>query len=79
MPLENILVFDFEATCTENQNKDLKIMVLPPSLLAQEIIEFPLIILSMKDNSVINIFHHYIKPIVHPKLTEFCTGLTGIE
>lgn len=44
----------------------------------QEIIEFPVHVLNSNDSSTKARFHHYVKPIHHPKLTEFCSNLTGI-
>ncbi|XP_011500833.1 PREDICTED: ERI1 exoribonuclease 3 [Ceratosolen solmsi marchali] len=64
---ENLLVLDFEATCVEDK-------ILSP----QEIIEFPCIVLSTKTWKVTNAFHKYVKPQVHPKISYFCTDLTGI-
>ncbi len=45
----------------------------------QEIIEFPVIIFNTKTLEIESIFHHYIKPEVHPNLTEFCKELTKIS
>ncbi|XP_066588068.1 26S proteasome non-ATPase regulatory subunit 6-like [Prorops nasuta] len=62
-----LLVMDFEATCQE-------VGLLKP----QEIIEFPCLALSTSDWEVKSLFHHYVKPRIHPQLTSFCTELTGI-
>jgi len=45
---------------------------------AQEIIEFPIVIVDVKAKAVKAIFQTYVKPVIDPKLTEFCTQLTGI-
>jgi len=66
-PFKYLAVIDFEATCMENE------FINP-----QEIIEFPVHILNSSDSSTKARFHHYVKPIHHPQLTEFCTNLTGI-
>lgn len=66
--LEYLLVLDFEATCEE----DVK---LKP---CSEIIEFPVMVISLKEAKVIDKFHHYVTPSYNPKLTKFCTELTGI-
>jgi ERI1 exoribonuclease 3 len=65
--LEKILVVDFEATCDDKKKLE-----------PQEIIEFPCVIINIETQQVEKIFHHYIKPRFHPKLTNFCTELTGI-
>jgi len=64
------IVLDFEATCNENRNRGMK---------AQEIIEFPSVLINAKTLEVEDEFQVYVKPEVHPKLTDFCTKLTGIR
>ncbi|GAB1864589.1 Prion protein-interacting protein [Camponotus japonicus] len=64
---EYLLVMDFEATCDKQ-------VTLQP----QEIIELPCIALSTSDWKLKDTFHAYIRPRVYPKLTPFCTELTGI-
>lgn len=63
-----LLVLDFEATCNEGSK-----------LKPQEIIEFPCALINTKKSfDVVSIFHEYVRPVHHPKLTTFCTELTGI-
>nr|QBK85899.1 MAG: exonuclease [Marseillevirus LCMAC101] len=61
------VVLDFEATC-------LKEGVPRP----QEIIEFPSVIVDVQSRKIISKFQRYVKPIHCPKLSNFCTELTGI-
>jgi inhibitor of KinA sporulation pathway (predicted exonuclease) len=61
------VVLDFEATC-------LKEKVLRP----REIIELPSVIVDVESRKVISKFQRYVKPVRHPKLSDFCTELTGI-
>lgn len=61
-------MLDFEATCIKNQ----KIQPCP------EIIEFPVIMIDTKSLKKVGTFHHYIMPKYNPKLSDFCTELTGI-
>ncbi|MPC19030.1 3'-5' exoribonuclease 1 [Portunus trituberculatus] len=63
------LVIDFEATCDEHQN---------PATYRHEIIEFPAQLVSTKRGQIINHFHSFVRPVINPRLTEFCTNLTGI-
>ncbi|XP_048758195.1 ERI1 exoribonuclease 3-like [Ostrea edulis] len=63
-----LLILDFEATCDKKN---------PP--LPQEIIEFPVIKLNTRTLESEAVFHTYVEPDVHPKLTPFCTELTGIR
>eukprot|EP00299_Pterocystis_sp_00344_P010823 c4940_g1_i1.p1 GENE.c4940_g1_i1~~c4940_g1_i1.p1 ORF type:complete len:241 (+),score=38.25 c4940_g1_i1:109-723(+) len=62
-----LCVLDFEANCEENK-----------TISPQEIIEFPTLLLD-RSGTVVSEFHEYIRPVAHPKLTPFCTQLTGIE
>ncbi|KAL4438356.1 hypothetical protein ABPG74_009779 [Tetrahymena malaccensis] len=64
-----LLILDFEATCEKNVKLE-----------CQEIIEFPVVVLDVKNQQILDVFfHHYLKPSVNPQLTAFCTELTGIK
>lgn len=63
-----LAVIDFEATC-EEKNIGYR----------HEIIEFPIVLIDVEKMEVIDKFHSYVRPLVNPKLTDFCTGLTGIS
>ncbi|KAN0040620.1 hypothetical protein ACTA71_008958 [Dictyostelium dimigraforme] len=63
-----LIVLDFEATC----EKDVKF----PN---QEIIEFPSVIVNTETLETVSTFREYVKPIINPNLSKFCTELTGIE
>jgi len=65
------LVVDFEATCNEDQRGK-------GALKPQEIIEFPVALVNSATLEVESTFHVYVKPVVHPTLTHFCTQLTGV-
>jgi len=71
--LDLVLVLDFEATCDEH--KDAGGLAFSPA----EIIEFPVVVLDVKTLKEVARFHQYVRPVVHPRLTEFCTRLTGIQ
>ncbi|XP_056124277.1 3'-5' exoribonuclease 1 [Rhinichthys klamathensis goyatoka] len=64
-----ICVVDFEATCEENN---------PPDYL-HEIIEFPIVLIHTRTLEIVDSFQEYVKPVVNPKLSEFCVKLTGIS
>jgi inhibitor of KinA sporulation pathway (predicted exonuclease) len=36
------------------------------------------VVIDVKEKKVIGEFQTYVKPTIHPKLTPFCTELTGI-
>lgn len=65
--LDYVCILDFEATCDDK-----------PKFKPQEIIEFPVIVWSLKEKKQVAEFHEYVRPIHNPKLTSFCTELTGI-
>mmetsp|Transcript_73358 Transcript_73358/g.194652 ORF Transcript_73358/g.194652 Transcript_73358/m.194652 type:complete len:344 (+) Transcript_73358:80-1111(+) len=65
------LVVDFEATCNAEQRGE-------GALTPQEIIEFPVALLNSATLEVESVFHCFVKPVVHPRLTDFCTELTGV-
>lgn len=68
----HLLVVDFEATCGPGVSKG-----------GVEIIEVGAVLCSFEMDSLnvdtLPIFHSMIKPQVHPKITPFCTRLTGIR
>uniref|UniRef100_A0A8R1XNM5 SAP domain-containing protein n=1 Tax=Onchocerca volvulus TaxID=6282 RepID=A0A8R1XNM5_ONCVO len=60
-------VMDFECTCEAdlyNYN--------------HEIIEFPAILVDVRKKEIVDIFHSYVRPLVNPQLSEFCSAFTGI-
>ncbi|VVC37331.1 Ribonuclease H-like domain,Exonuclease, RNase T/DNA polymerase III [Cinara cedri] len=62
------VIIDIEATCTKDNPQDYKF----------EIIEFPAVLVDAKNQTIIDHFQAYVKPTINPKLSEFCTELTGI-
>ncbi|CAG5132858.1 unnamed protein product [Candidula unifasciata] len=67
MQFDYLVVIDFEATCDESD-----------ASFVQEIIEFPAVLVDVKNLAVHGIFHSFCKPRVNPLLTTFCTSLTDI-
>ena len=67
-PFDFIVVYDFECQC-EDKTKDLTF---------NEIIEFPIVVIDVKQRKIVAEFQTYVKPTIHPILTPFCTELTGI-
>jgi len=66
--LRYLLVLDFEATCGESD--------FPRNQM--EVIEFPTLAYDLQEKKEVGKFHEYVKPVIRPQLTEFCTNLTGI-
>ncbi|HEY8375040.1 MAG TPA: 3'-5' exonuclease, partial [Nannocystis sp.] len=65
---DRIVVLDFEATCEPGG---------APS--PQEVIEFPSVLVSLADRAVEDTFSTFVRPIHHPRLSEFCKDLTSIR
>ena len=62
------VVLDFEATCDEPRNPN-----------PQEVIEFPMVAIDPAVREATREFHRYVRPRFFPRLSTFCTRLTGIE
>ncbi|MCB1158670.1 MAG: exonuclease domain-containing protein [Leptospiraceae bacterium] len=62
------IILDFEATCQDG-----------PRISPQEIIEFPSVLVSLERREVIDEFQSFVRPIHHPRLTDFCKKLTSIQ
>ncbi|XP_034478686.1 ERI1 exoribonuclease 2-like isoform X2 [Drosophila innubila] len=70
-PYSYVIAVDFEATCWEKQA--------PPQWREAEIIEFPAVLVNLKTGKIEAEFHKYVMPIESPRLSTYCTELTGIE
>ncbi|KAI8912184.1 ribonuclease H-like domain-containing protein [Powellomyces hirtus] len=67
-PYDFYAVFDVEATCEGEGSFEYP----------NEIIEFPVILISGATHQPVAEFHAFVKPVVNPTLSPFCTALTGI-
>eukprot|EP01026_Neomeris_dumetosa_P051232 TRINITY_DN45052_c0_g1_i3.p1 TRINITY_DN45052_c0_g1~~TRINITY_DN45052_c0_g1_i3.p1 ORF type:complete len:251 (-),score=11.07 TRINITY_DN45052_c0_g1_i3:297-962(-) len=65
-----VIVFDLEATCWENKKIDRK--------QKNEIIEIGAVAVDSCSGEIESEFQSFVKPIINPKLTKFCTKLTSI-
>ncbi|CAF0915144.1 unnamed protein product [Adineta ricciae] len=63
-----LAVIDFEATCVAR----------PLDPYIQEIIEFPIVLIDVSQQSIIDTFHSYCRPVLQPILSDYCKQLTGI-
>ena len=66
---DRYLVVDFEATCEEKNSVDFP----------HEIIEFPGVLVNGRTGEQLSTFREYVRPTIQPKLSDFCTSLTGID
>ncbi|KAH7720474.1 exonuclease [Aphelenchoides avenae] len=62
------IVIDFECTC-EAEIFDYE----------HEIIEFPAILVDVRRRAIVDTFRTYVRPVLKPKLSDFCSTLTGIS
>ena len=74
--VEFLCVLDFEATCEEDPT---------PQPSPQEIIEFPSLLFRKALNEegepeyrLVDAFEAFVRPVIHPKLSDFCKALTTI-
>ncbi|RLN23358.1 ERI1 exoribonuclease 2-like isoform X1 [Panicum miliaceum] len=65
---DHFVVIDFEATCERDSR-----------IYPQEIIEFPAVLVDAATGGLVLSFRTYVKPRHHPRLTKFCSELTGIR
>ncbi|CAF2072508.1 unnamed protein product [Rotaria magnacalcarata] len=73
-PFDYYCVLDFEAVCHE-VNSSLK---RPAPNDIWEIIEFPICLLSAETNTIIDVYHSYVRPSIKTTLNEVCISITGI-
>ncbi|CAF2932875.1 unnamed protein product [Rotaria sp. Silwood2] len=73
-PFDYYCVLDFEAVCHQ-ANSNLK---KPSPDDIWEIIEFPICLLSAETNTIVDIYHSYVRPSIKTTLNELCISITGI-
>lgn len=73
------VVLDYEATC-DTDDHGRRVPAFPRT--EMEVIEFPAVIVDARQQPAQVLpdceFQQYVRPVLHPELTEFCTDLTGI-
>ncbi|CAK9067099.1 unnamed protein product [Durusdinium trenchii] len=67
-PYDYYAVTDFEATCWPGHC----------TAELQEIIELPVVLIEASSGKVVGEFQSFVRPVARPKLSSFCTRLTGI-
>ncbi len=69
----DLLIVDFEATCWQSRTQRPKA---PDGCrYAGEIIEFGAVLISGRNAEIVNEFQAFVRPSLHPELTDFCTEL----
>ncbi|OYT79555.1 MAG: exonuclease [Pseudomonas sp. PGPPP4] len=73
-----MLCVDLEATCDELMESET-----PRALIVRsdemETIEIGLAVVDVRTLETVELFQRYVRPIIHPTLTKFCTRLTSIK
>uniref|UniRef100_A0A914ZTI8 SAP domain-containing protein n=1 Tax=Parascaris univalens TaxID=6257 RepID=A0A914ZTI8_PARUN len=64
---EYFVVMDFECTCEDEVYE-----------YEHEIIEFPAVLVDVWNRRIVDTFHSHVRPRINPKLSEFCSRLTGV-
>ena len=67
--MPQLLIVDLEATCDADQRI---------ARAAMEIIEIGAVRVDLDRLEIVDRFQSYVRPVINPRLTAFCTGLTGI-
>jgi len=65
-----LAIIDFEATCSNDGS-------IPRN--ESEIIEFAAVIVKKNNFKIVKKYSKFVKPVIHPSLTEFCKNLTSIS
>jgi len=64
-----LVVVDFEATCEDKRSEEFP----------HEIIEFPAILVDVVSCKIVSEWRRFVRPVLNPILSQFCTDLTGIS
>lgn len=70
----HFLVVDLEATCVDRVQPEFHI---EPH--EHEIIEIGAVLYNPEIKKVVDTFQSFVKPVIHPMLSEFCQNLTSIQ
>lgn len=68
--MKNLLIIDLESTCFQREHE--------PSNFFSEIIEIGAVVLDRKTFEVTEEYQCFVKPVLFPKLSDFCKELTTI-
>lgn len=73
-----MLCVDLEATCDELMEYETprSLVVRPDEM---ETIEIGLAVVDLRTLETVEMFQRYVRPVLHPTLTTFCTSLTSIK
>ncbi|WHI48251.1 exonuclease domain-containing protein [Microbulbifer sp. EKSA008] len=67
--IKHLLIVDLEATCWNDR---------PLSVGVMEVIEFGLVLTTL-DGEILASHSQFVRPMINPKLSKFCSELTGIK
>ena len=73
-----MLCVDLEATCDELMEYEIpRALVVSPD--EMETIEIGVAVIDLRRMEIVDMFQRYVRPVLHPTLTDFCINLTSIR
>ncbi|RON55971.1 3'-5' exonuclease [Pseudomonas frederiksbergensis] len=73
-----MLCIDLEATCDElMESENPRALVVSPD--EMETIEIGVAVIDLRRMETVDMFQRYVRPVLHPTLTDFCINLTSIR
>ena len=77
-PYRYLYCVDLEATCDELDKSESarKLVVVPDQM---ETIEIGLVVIDLESLEIVDEFQRFVRPQIHPTLTDFCRKLTSIQ
>lgn len=77
--MKDLFIIDLESTCYEDERRSQKFKhEKKPKNFFSEIIEFGIVVLDTKSFTIKEEYQSFVKPILFPKLSDFCIDLTTI-
>ncbi|MGU9849532.1 exonuclease domain-containing protein [Pseudomonas koreensis] len=77
-PYRYLYCVDLEATCDEvDESETSRPLVVVPDQM--ETIEIGLVVIDLKTLEIVDEFQRFVRPQIHPTLTDFCMKLTSIQ
>lgn len=78
-PYQYLLCIDLEATCDEHENPGEPLRQLIVQREDMETIEVGLAVIDLSSFQLVDTFQSFVRPTLHPVLTDFCRKLTTIK
>ncbi|VVO98637.1 hypothetical protein PS862_02723 [Pseudomonas fluorescens] len=77
-PYHYLYCVDLEATCDEvDESESTRPLIVTPEQM--ETIEIGLVVVDLESLEIVDEFQRFVRPQIHPTLTDFCIKLTSIQ